>query len=188
MVWLIVGLGNPGEEYSESRHNVGFWFVKQLAKNLDCSFQREKKFSGWLSRTKINGEDVLLLMPSTYMNNSGRSVAALCRFYKIEPEFVSHDDLDLPVGNVRLKKGGGSGGHNGLKSIISEMSSQFSRLRFGINHPGHPRDVSEWVLAKPPIADCKLIDAAIEKSVCMLPSIIDGEWQSVIQELHTFKL
>ena len=189
-VRLIAGLGNPGAEYEQTRHNAGFWLVDELARG---QLRRESRFSGLACKCKIAGEDIWLLEPQTYMNRSGLSVAALARFFKIEPEqiLVVHDELDLKPGTARLKQGGGNGGHNGLKDIQQHLSSpQFWRLRFGI---GHPRDlpgnlarmdVADYVLKKPSSEEQEKLDAAITKAISILPLILKGNAQDAMQILH----
>ena len=149
---LIVGLGNPGAEYAETRHNAGFWLCERLARELGTSFARESRFHGAVAKARVAGADVWLLMPQTFMNRSGQAVRALTQFYRIEPTemLVLHDELDLPPGQMRLKFGGGLGGHNGLKDITAHLGTQdYWRLRIGIGHPGDRNEVVDYVL-KPP--------------------------------------
>ena len=156
---LVVGLGNPGAEYSETRHNAGFWFCERLARELGVSFSKEARFHGFAANARNDG--VWLLMPQTFMNRSGQSVAALARFYRIEPAeiLVVHDELDIPPGQLRLKFGGGLGGHNGLKDITAHLGTQdFWRLRIGIGHPGDRNEVVNFVLKRPGRAESDLID------------------------------
>ena len=151
-IQLIVGLGNPGAQYEDTRHNAGFWFVEQLARAYGGSLQPEKKFFGYAARITIGGQDVRLLTPSTFMNRSGQAVNAIATFYKIPPQaiLVAHDELDHPPGIGRLKQGGGHGGHNGLRDIISSLGNNkdFCRLRIGIGHPGNSKAVVNYVLKK----------------------------------------
>lgn len=161
---LIAGLGNPGREHERNRHNAGFWFVERLAAQLGASLRSEPKFDGIAGRVKVPVGDVWLLMPTTYMNLSGRSVSALARFYKIAPEelLVVHDELDFPPGTAKLKQGGGVAGHNGLKDIAAKLATQnFWRMRLGIGHPGDRNRVADYVLSSPSLADRKLIDSTL---------------------------
>ena len=184
---MIVGLGNPGPEYEKTRHNAGFWFLDELARHYHTSFKAEKKFHGKVAKFSSAGHDVWLLKPDTFMNNSGQSVQALARFYKIEVEniLVVHDDLDLEPGTARLKKGGGHGGHNGLRDIISKMASkEFMRLRLGIGHPGESRKVTGHVLNKVSSNDQIEIERAIERSIAVMPEVLAGDLQKAMNQLH----
>ena len=189
-IGLIVGLGNPGAQYDDTRHNAGFWYVEQLARAYGASLQPEKKFFGWTARITIGGQDVRLLNPSTFMNRSGQAVGAISTFFKIPPTeiLVAHDELDLPVGVGRLKQGGGHGGHNGLRDIIAALGNnrEFQRFRIGISHPGNSRDVVNYVLQKPSVADRQRMDAVIDEAVRITPQLINGTRQKAVQELHTF--
>jgi len=187
-VELIVGLGNPGAEYEDTRHNAGFWFVDALARQQHVSFKSEKKFHGEVAKFSHAGQDVWLLKPETFMNLSGQSVQALARFFKINVEniLVVHDDLDLPPGAARLKQGGGHGGHNGLRDIISKMGGNgFQRLRLGIGHPGDKSRVTGHVLKKSSSEDRIEIENAIDAALKVLPTILDGELQKAMNLLHT---
>ncbi len=187
---LIAGLGNPGSQYEMTRHNVGFWFVNQLARSKGVPFKHERKCHGEVAKVKIEGQDVWLIKPLTYMNRSGQSVAALAHFYKIPPEnvLVVHDELDIPTGSIRLKKGGGHGGHNGLRDIIAQLGSkEFMRLRLGIDHPGHSREVSHYVLSKPKPDEARLMEYAIDEVLCQLQLIISGEMGKAMNHLHSYK-
>jgi len=189
-VQLIVGLGNPGPKYEQTRHNVGFVFVDELARSKGASFKLENKFHGDVCKLSLAGHDIWLLKPNTFMNLSGKSVAALARFYKIAPEsmLVVHDELDIPPGQLRLKQGGGHGGHNGLRDMITQLvSKEFIRLRVGIGHPGQSRDVSNYVLGKAPRDEQIEIDVAIDEALHTLPQIIDGELQAAMNHLHSRK-
>ncbi|MBL1276810.1 MAG: aminoacyl-tRNA hydrolase [Ectothiorhodospiraceae bacterium] len=189
-VQLIVGLGNPGPKYQQTRHNVGFIFVDELARSKGASFKLENKFHGDVCKLSLSGNDVWLLKPNTFMNLSGKAVAALARFYKIEPESVLlvHDELDIPPGQLRLKKGGGHGGHNGLRDTIAQLGSkEFMRLRVGIGHPGNSRDVSNYVLGKAPQDEQIDIDAAMDEAMSTLPQILEGEMQAAMNRLHSRK-
>jgi len=185
---LIVGLGNPGQQYRFTRHNAGAMFLETLCDDYQGELKAENKFFGLSGRIDINGEDIRLLFPSTYMNNSGQAVAAIASYFKIEPLdiLVAYDELDLPVGTTRLKKGGGHGGHNGLRDIIKALGSQdFNRLRIGIGHPGEASKVSNYVLSEPSKADADQIQADIDKSIAILPLLVKGEFQEAILKLHT---
>ena len=188
---LIVGLGNPGQQYESTRHNAGAWFVEQVSRQFNTSLNQDSKYSGLVGRTNIDGEDVRLLIPTDYMNNSGKSVAPLANFFKIKPEeiLVAHDELDLPPGTVRLKQGGGHGGHNGLRDIISCLGNNknFLRLRIGIGHPGSPDKVTSFVLGKAPSSEQDLIDASLDAALDVTPKVVAGDMQKVMNKLHRFK-
>ena len=189
-VSLIVGLGNPGSEYERTRHNAGFWFLDELARQQSISFKPEKKFHGEVARYKHNGKDVWLLKPTTFMNLSGQAVQALAHFYKINLDeiLVVHDELDLSVDTARLKKGGGHGGHNGLRDIASKMGgNNYLRLRLGIGHPGDKSKVTNHVLKKASSDDQISIERNIERALNVLPLVIEGEIQKAMNELHTDK-
>ncbi len=195
MTKLIVGLGNPGEEHEEDRHNAGFWFVDALAKQLGTRFETEKRFHGKVAKTKWEGEDLFLLKPSTYMNLSGQAVGALCRFHKLisTQVLVVQDELDLKPGTARLKLGGGTGGHNGLKDIQAHLgTANYWRLRLGIGHPrdlagegARPMDVADYVLRRPLQIEQKQIDASIEDGLKILPLFLKGDAQTAMLELHS---
>ena len=181
---LIVGLGNPGSEYEDNRHNLGFWFVDRLARELKVSLAPQGKFFGRVARDG----DRWLLQPTTFMNRSGQAVAALARFYKIAPAeiLVVHDELDLPPGGIRLKQGGGNGGHNGLKDIQAQLGSpDFWRLRLGIGHPGVKSEVVNWVLKKPSMDHRIAIEQAIDHSLRALPDLLAGDMVKATKDIHT---
>ncbi|MCP1289039.1 MULTISPECIES: aminoacyl-tRNA hydrolase [Chromobacterium] len=185
---LIVGLGNPGAEYDRTRHNAGFWLVDELCWRYKGSWRTEGKFQGDVARVDIEGQDVWLLKPMTYMNLSGQAVLALAHFYKILPDqiLVVHDELDLPPGAARFKQGGGHGGHNGLKDIAARLSSPaFWRLRLGIGHPGDRNEVANFVLKKPRAEEQQALDEAIEQALRQLPAAIGGKMAAAMKELHT---
>lgn len=188
---LIVGLGNPGAEYERTRHNAGFDFVEALARQHNQPLKAESKFFGLTARIDVNGSDIRLLNPSTFMNRSGQSVGAIAKFYKIEPEeiLVAHDELDLAPGIARLKQGGGHGGHNGLRDIIASLGNNknFYRLRLGVGHPGNAKQVVGYVLKKAPQSEQTLIDDAIYESTRVLGDVAKGEWNNAMKELHTQK-
>jgi peptidyl-tRNA hydrolase, PTH1 family len=189
---LIVGLGNPGADYEQTRHNAGFWLVDNLANSLpNARLQRESGFNAMVAKTIIGGNQLWLLEPQTYMNRSGQSVGAIARFYKIQPEevLVVHDELDLPPGAAKLKKGGSSGGHNGLKDITSALGTQdYWRLRIGIGHPrtlNLNQPVADFVLHRPRREEQLLIEEAIEKALRIIPIAVAGDFTKATMELHT---
>lgn len=188
-VQLIVGLGNPGEQYQRTRHNAGFLFVDELAHQHGGSFQSEAKFFGQSCRIRIGGQELWLLKPMTFMNRSGEAIAALARFYKIPPEsiLVAHDELDLPPGEIRLKIGGGHGGHNGLRDTISQLGGnrEFMRLRIGIGHPGHSSQVTGYVLGKAPANEQEATEDAITQALAVMPLAVSGELQKAMNQLHS---
>lgn len=187
MIKLVVGLGNPGKDYANTRHNAGVWYLQVLAAQLNCVLRSDKKFQA--EYASCIQPDVKLLFPTTFMNNSGQSVAQLLNFFKIQPSemLVAHDELDLPVGSVRLKLGGGSGGHNGLKSIIEHLGGdqQFYRLRLGIGHPGNRHQVTNFVLGKTPDIERRLIEDAIDRLRPLHAELLQGNIANVIKQLHT---
>jgi PTH1 family peptidyl-tRNA hydrolase len=185
---LVVGLGNPGPRYQDTLHNAGFRFVDEISRRHGALFRPESRFLGELCRVSPVGRDVWLLKPMTYMNHSGQSVGAFARFFKIAPEriLVAHDDLDLPPGTVRLKNGGGHGGHNGLRDIFSHLGSrEFLRLRLGIGHPGHKDDVIDHVLDKGTPEDRRLLTEAVERAAEQWDVLMAGDIEKVMQALHT---
>ena len=184
---LIVGLGNPGDKYSDTRHNAGFWLIDALAARYTTPLRQENKFFGRMAKLSLQGNDCWLLEPTTFMNRSGQATRALARFYRLAPEqiLVVHDELDLPTGTVRLKKGGGHGGHNGLRDIISMLGSRdFYRLRLGIGHPGHRDQVTNYVLSKPSASDRQNIEQAIDTSVENLEDLLQGEYARFMNSVH----
>ncbi len=187
MIRLVVGLGNPGPEHAQQRHNAGFWWLDQLAERERVQLRPEKGFFGALARMRGPHGDVWLLEPGTYMNRSGQSVAAVARFYKIAPEeiLVAHDELDLLPGQVKLKRGGGHAGHNGLRDIAAQLGTpQFWRLRLGIGHPGSREAVIGFVLGRPPRAELERIDEAVQRSLQVVPRMLRGEMDLAVMELH----
>ncbi len=186
-VQLIVGLGNPGEKYEQTRHNAGFWFVDEVARQYGVEFRPETKFLGLAARVQSNGLDFWLLKPSTFMNRSGQSIQALAKFYKIPVEsiLVVHDELDLPPGSAKLKQGGGHGGHNGLRDTIAALGKNFLRLRLGIGHPGHKDMVVDYVLKNASKADRQMIDDASYQATKVIPDLVKGDLAKAMQELHT---
>jgi PTH1 family peptidyl-tRNA hydrolase len=185
---LIVGLGNPGPQYEDTRHNAGFWWVEALARKLGISLKPESKFHGRTGKWSAGHGDIWLLCPDTFMNLSGKSVAALARFYKIPPEsiLVAHDELDLPAGTARLKQGGGHGGQNGLKDIHIQLGSpNYWRLRIGIGHPGSKEAVIGYVLGKPMPAERERMLSAIEAALDVWPELAAGNLAAAQLKLHT---
>lgn len=188
-IQLIVGLGNPGSEYQNTRHNAGEDFVREIARQEGATLTSDKKFFGETAKVTIGNLSVHLLIPATFMNRSGKSVGALANFYKIPVEaiLVAHDELDMEPGIAKLKIGGGHGGHNGLRDIISALANNkgFARLRLGIGHPGNAKDVSNYVLKRAPVNEQKLLKDAIYESTRVLPTAINGEWNNAMKALHT---
>jgi len=185
---LIVGLGNPGREYETTRHNAGYRWVDAIAGRKKARWTKESKFSGFVTRVEEGGRDFWMLKPSTYMNESGRSVSAFLRFHKIDPGamLVVHDELDLPPGTVRLKKGGGTGGHNGLTDIIDALGTgDFWRLRVGIGHPGHKDLVADYVLHAAKRDEQAAIDPVFERSLDLFPRLAGDRLQDAMTWLHT---
>lgn len=186
---LIVGLGNPGTEYAQTRHNAGFWYVEAIAQRFNITLKAESRFSGLVGRGLIDGHDVRLLLPTTFMNLSGRSVAPLAKFFQIAPNqiLVAHDELDLPSGCIRLKTGGGHGGHNGLRDIIPQIGNDFHRLRIGIGHPGHKEKVHGHVLGRAPKTEQDLLDQALNEALRLTPMIVQGDIARAMSQLNGFK-
>ncbi|MBY5269092.1 aminoacyl-tRNA hydrolase [Spiribacter salinus] len=187
-IQLMVGLGNPGPKYTGTRHNAGFWFIEALARREGIDLRSERKFHGVAGRWRAADVDTHLLCPMTYMNHSGRSVAALTQFHRIDPAaiLVVHDEIDLPTGVVRLKQGGGHGGHNGLRDIASALGTRdFARLRLGVGHPGHSDQVISYVLHAPGREERAGIDGAIDAAVDVASELARGEWDRAQQQLHT---
>ena len=190
-VQLIVGLGNPGPEYDQTRHNTGAFFVERLASAQGVNLSFDKKYFGLTGKFSYQGRDIRLLIPTTYMNRSGQAVAALANFFRIKPEeiLVAHDELDMPPGVCKLKQGGGHGGHNGLRDIIACLANQnnFHRLRIGIGHPGHSSQVSNYVLSRAPRSEQDLTNTSIEFALGVLPDLLDGNFSRAMQQLHSQK-
>ena len=185
---LIAGIGNPGAEYANTRHNAGVWFVERLAEKFGTSFRLEKKFFGRTALINIDGVEVRLLAPDTYMNESGKSVGALANFFKIEPSemLVAHDEIDFPSGKIRFKLEGGLAGHNGLRDISSRLAgtTEFTRVRIGVGHPRDRGAVTSHVLGKVSKTDRALIDNCIENAIAVIPCAVTGDWQLAMQQLH----
>lgn len=189
IIKLIVGLGNPGSEYENTRHNAGAIFLFELARQHHSTLKPEKKFHGLYGKIHLTGHDIHLLFPTTFMNKSGQAVQAIAQFYKIQPEeiLVAHDELDIPAGTLKLKKGGGHGGQNGLRDIIAKLSQNknFSRIRLGIGHPGDAKKVTGHVLGKLGKQESTQLDNIIDETIRYLPEIIRGDWQKAMNHLHS---
>ena len=187
---LIVGLGNIGAEYERTRHNAGFWFVDAVARKAGTAFSAERKFQGEAARLRDRGRELWLLKPGTYMNRSGQSVVALALYYKILPTqiLVAHDEVDLPPGTVKLKRGGGTAGHNGLKDIQAKLSTpDFWRLRIGVGHPralALTQEVADFVLHPPSREHEAAIDESIERALQIVPLLVEGQFERAMMKLH----
>ena len=188
---LIVGLGNPGSEYENTRHNAGAWLLQEIARSYGAQLKPEKKFHGLSGKARIKGQEVFLLFPTTFMNLSGQAVQALANFYKIPVNeiLVLHDELDLPVGTAKLKLGGGHGGQNGLRDIISKMGNNknFYRCRIGIGHPGDKNKLTGHVLGKPNKDELKKIESIIDAATSEIDSLVSGDWAGAMNRLHSVK-
>ena len=186
---LIVGLGNPGTEYAQPRHNAGFWFVQRLAEQYGIQLKADPKYKGISGRGNIEGQDVRLLLPTTFMNLSGQSVVPFAKFYQIAPEaiLIAHDELDMNPGVIRLKTGGGHGGHNGLRDIVPHIGSNFHRLRIGIGHPGSKERVSGHVLSKAPSSEQNLMDDAIAHALSRIQLLVNGDIQQAMNQINAYK-
>ena len=185
---LIVGLGNPGREYATTRHNAGFWWLEAFAQQHNATFKTDSKFHGLVAKVSVQGNEIWLLKPQTFMNVSGRAVGALAQFYKILPAeiLVVHDELDLPPGSIKLKLGGGHGGHNGLKDIIAHLATKdFWRLRIGVGHPGDSAEVVNFVLNAPRKEEQFLIDDAMQRGHQVSSLIIEGKFEAAMLKLHS---
>lgn len=184
---LVVGLGNPGAEYAATRHNAGFWFAEAFGRERGAALGGDKRFFAMTGSVLIGGRKVHIAMPMNFMNNSGQGVAAVARFYKIDPEriLIAHDELDLPPGQIRLKRGGGHGGHNGLRDTVARLgSSDFWRLRIGIGHPGHKGAVSAYVLKRAPADQQCQIEEAVELALREADTMIDGDVNVAMKKLN----
>jgi PTH1 family peptidyl-tRNA hydrolase len=190
MIKLLVGLGNPGAEYEATRHNAGFWWIDQLARQLGVHLVPERSYFGLMARTQWEGHTLWLLQPQTFMNRSGQSVAGLARFYRIKPEeiLVVHDELDLPPGETRLKNGGSHAGHNGLRDIHAQLGSPaYWRLRIGVGHPGDRAEVVNWVLKKPAPEHREAIEDAIARTLKAFPELVHGRMEKATAWVNTSK-
>jgi PTH1 family peptidyl-tRNA hydrolase len=189
IVQLIVGLGNPGQQYEQTRHNAGASLISILSQQYASDLKLEERFFGFIARVKIDIQDVRLLIPNTYMNLSGKSIAAFARFYQISPEniLIVHDDIDLAPGISKYKIGGGHGGHNGLKDTIRALgnNSNFARLRIGVGHPGESDEVVNFVLKKASQNEQKLINESIINCISTIPLAVTGKWNEAMKDLHT---
>lgn len=188
MIKLFVGLGNPGPEYEATRHNAGFWWIDALSRELKAPLGLDKNYFGQVARTTVNGQTVWLLKPLTFMNLSGKSVAALARFFKIAPEeiLVAHDELDIVPGQAKLKFGGSHAGHNGLRDIHAQLGSgDYWRLRIGVGHPGVKTEVINWVLKKPSQEHREGIEESIERALKAVPELLRGEMEKATMLIHT---
>ena len=186
-VRIIAGLGNPEEKYERTLHNAGFWFVDALARKFGGHFRYEKKFDAEICRVKIHGKDVWLVKPQGYMNHSGPPVRGMLDYYRLQPDelLVAHDEIDLPPGTVRIKDGGGHGGHNGIRDVIRHCGADFLRLRFGVGHPGEKDKVTNYVL-KPGSAEVESsIERNIDDTISVLPELVDGNINAAMKKLHT---
>jgi PTH1 family peptidyl-tRNA hydrolase len=187
-ITCVVGLGNPGPKYEDTRHNVGFWLVDRLARRYGAVMRAENKFAGEVARIRTPVGECWLLKPMTYMNHSGRAVSALAKFYKLSLSkmLVAHDELDMAPGVIRLKKGGGHGGHNGLRDIVSAMGGKdFHRVRIGIGHPGHRDGVSDYVLSRPYKTEQELIERGLDELERHWETVQAGDMGKAMQEIHT---
>ncbi|MDB5844359.1 MAG: peptidyl-tRNA hydrolase [Polaromonas sp.] len=188
MIKLFVGLGNPGPDYEATRHNAGFWWIDALSQELKAPLSLDKNYHGQVARTTVNGQTVWLLKPLTFMNLSGKSVAALARFFKIAPGevLVAHDELDIVPGQVKLKFGGSHAGHNGLRDIHAQLgSADYWRLRIGVGHPGVKAEVINWVLKKPSQEHRVAIEDCIARSLKAVPELLKGEMEKAMMLIHT---
>ena len=183
---LIVGLGNPGEKYTQTRHNAGFWLVDGLASRFHGTFRLEQKFSAEVARVNIDGPDTWLSKPITFMNRSGLAVRQIADFYKITADeiLVAHDEIDLPPGTARLKRGGGHGGHNGLRDITRHFGEDFWRLRIGVGHPGHKDEVVDYVLGRASKDDEIVINDSLEAAMSVMDLIVAGKHEKAMNQLH----
>ncbi|VAW44642.1 Peptidyl-tRNA hydrolase [hydrothermal vent metagenome] len=187
---VIFGLGNPGDKYQATRHNAGFWYVDALAVAFNCQFKTEKKFKAEIATLTHMGQKLWLVKPQTFMNCSGQSVIPLINFYRIPVDeiLVAYDELDIPAGTAKLKRGGGHGGHNGLRDIIPGIGADFKRLRVGIGHPGDKSKVTPWVLGKPSLGDRISIERCIDKCVVETDNLIKGDWAKAMKNIHTVEI
>lgn len=190
MIRLFVGLGNPGTDYDSTRHNAGFWWIDALARQLNATLVPDKSYHGQVARVSVQGQPVWLLKPQTFMNLSGKSVAALAHFFKIEPQeiLVAHDELDIEPGEAKLKLGGSHAGHNGLRDIHAQLGTdQYWRLRLGIGHPGNKAEVVHWVLKKPSLDQRIAIDQTIDRALKAVPQFLAGDMEQATRQVHTSK-
>jgi PTH1 family peptidyl-tRNA hydrolase len=186
-VRIIAGLGNPEEKYERTLHNAGFWFVDALARKQGGLFRFEKKFDAECCRIKLHGEDLWLIKPQSYMNHSGPPIRSLLDYYRLRPNelLVAHDEIDLPPGTVRIKEGGGHGGHNGLRDIIRHCGADFLRLRLGVGHPGEKHKVTNYVLKRGAADVEAAVDRNIDDAIAVMPELVDGDINAAMKKLHT---
>lgn len=186
-VRIIAGLGNPEEKYERTLHNAGFWFADALARKYGGLFRLEKKFDAELCRINLHGEDVWLVKPQNYMNQSGPPIRGMLDYYRLQPSelLVAHDEIDLPPGTVRLKAGGGHGGHNGLRDIIRHCGADFLRLRLGVGHPGEKHKVTNYVLKRATADVEAAVERNIDDAVAVMPELVDGDINAAMKKLHT---
>ena len=190
MIRLFVGLGNPGPDYEDTRHNAGFWWIDALARELNTTLVMDKSYHGMVARTTVQGQTVWLLKPQTFMNLSGKSVAALANFFKIPAQdiLVAHDELDVSPGEAKLKLGGSHAGHNGLRDIHAQLGTdQYWRLRLGIGHPGHKAEVIHWVLKKPSPDHRIAIEQTLDRAIKAVPAFLSGDMEQATRLIHTSK-
>jgi PTH1 family peptidyl-tRNA hydrolase len=184
---IIAGLGNPEERYARTLHNAGFWFVDTLAKKYGGDFRYEKKFDAEYCRVSLRGDDIWLVKPQSYMNLSGGPIRGMLDYYRLRPEhlLVAHDEIDLPPGTIRFKKGGGHGGHNGIRDIIRHCGAEFMRLRIGVGHPGTSSEVTNYVLKRGAGDVEAAVERTIDDAIAVLPTLIDDGLNAAMKELHT---
>jgi len=187
---LVAGLGNPGPDYARTRHNAGFWYVDELARQLGASFTLDRRYHAAIAQGALDGRRIHLVKPMNFMNNSGQGLAAVARFYKIDPAriLIAHDELDLPPGQIRVKRGGGHGGHNGLRDVVPRLGSpDFWRLRIGIGHPGHKSAVAGYVLKRAPADQQRAIEEAVELALAEARTLIDGDTNVATKAINGHK-
>lgn len=186
---LIIGLGNPSQQYAKTRHNAGFWFVERIVEQFHLNVQLDKKYQGLTARGQLYGEDVRLLMPQNYMNNSGQSVAPLVKFFNFSNDeiLIVHDELDIAIATMRLKTGGGHGGHNGLRDIVPHIGADFHRLRLGIGRPANKSQVANYVLSQPTTNEKIALDLMLDEAMRVLPFLIQGHFNQAQQIINCFQ-
>lgn len=187
---LIVGLGNPSQQYAQTRHNAGFWFVERIAEEFNISLSLDKKYHGMVGRGQVHGVDVRLLLPQTFMNKSGQSVVPFANFYGINNDelLIAHDELDLEVARMRFKTGGGHGGHNGLRDIVPHIGADFHRLRLGIGRPSEKAQVASYVLGTPSPDEKVALNLMLDTAIKTLPDLVTGKFDKAQQVINSFKL
>ena len=184
---IIAGLGNPEERYERTLHNAGFWFVDAVAREFGGQFRYEKKFDAEICRVPVHGEDVWLVKPQSYMNHSGPPVRGMLDYYRLRPSqlLVAHDEIDLPPGTVRIKEGGGHGGHNGIRDVIRHCGADFVRLRLGVGHPGDKEQVTNYVLKRGSSETEAAIERNIDETIAVMPELVAGDVNAAMKKLHT---